>query len=51
MLGATLPLNRVIGQVEPADPGWAWSEINLWVLAVAALVTAGWGSLRTAPAR
>jgi hypothetical protein len=41
----------VVALVRPAHPGWAWEEVNLWVLALATLAMAGWGLLRTTPAR
>jgi hypothetical protein len=37
---ATLVIQLLIGVLEPADPAWFWSELNLWVLSVALLVLA-----------
>ena len=36
----TVVTGAVVAQVEPARPGWAWGEVNLWVLALAAIAAA-----------
>ena len=36
-IGASLVINWAVGRVEPEHPGWAWGEVNLWVLALVVL--------------
>lgn len=36
----TLLVGGVVAVVEPARPGWAWGEVNLWVLGLAAVCVA-----------
>jgi hypothetical protein len=42
----TVLTQGIVGLVEPTDPGWAWGEVNLWVLALVATVLATWTGRR-----
>lgn len=37
----------VVEAVQPENPGWAWGEVNLWVLSAAMCALALWSARRT----